>query len=413
MYYNTFMLYFSELEGKKVFTEDKIEVGKLDDIVFMVSANPKVTKFVINKPNGDSFMIPFSSILKLGDSLTIKKAYMLGELEENELYIKKNLLDKQIIDIGGSKVVRVNDVSLQEKITADFYELYISGVDVGLLGILRRLGVENLMYSLLHAFRLNLTSEFLSWGDVQPLELTRGKVKLKKKDEKLQNMRPEDLADYLEKTHEKNVRKFLNILDKKFAAEVIGNLNINYQRDLFLHWDAEKSASILENVAAEESVDILLAIHRKKREEILSHMNEHKKEEIIHLMDLSRTPIGKVITSEYFTVLPNDTAKEVRHKIKKETGEFSFLATIYVLNNTKQLIGVFNPHDLLMQDDDTPIYRFMIQNLIEIRITTPVEIAVRKMLRYHLPALPVVDNDKRILGILTFDQVVEFIKKKI
>lgn len=407
------MLYFSELEGKKVYTEDRIEVGKLDDILFVVSANPKVSKIVIRKPDGDKLIVPFGNVAKLGETVTLQKAYTIAELEENELYIKKNLLDKQIIDIGGNKVVRVNDVSLQEKITTNLYEMYISGVDIGLLGILRRLGIENWMYSFLHAFRINPTSEFLSWGDVQPLELTRGKVKLKKKDEKLQNMRPEDLADYLEQTHEKNVRKFLNILDKEFAADVIGNLNINYQRDLFMHWDAQRSASILEDVDPEEVVDILLAIPKKKRVEILSLMNEDKKEEVLHLMNLSKTQIGKIITSEFYTVAPGDTAREIRHKIKKETDDFSFLAAIYVLNTNKQLIGVFNLHDLLMQEDDTPAYRFMVQNIIEIRITTPVEIAVRKMLRYHLPALPVVDNDKRLLGLLTFDQVTDFIKSRI
>ncbi len=407
------MLYFSELEGSRVFTEDRIEVGKLDDVLFVVSANPKVSKLVIQKRSGDSFMIPFSHVIKLGESVIIKKAYMVSELEENELFIKKNLLDKQIIDIGGSKVVRVNDVSLQEKLTSEVYELYISGVDIGWLGILRRLGVESWVYSLLHAFRLNIASEFLSWGDVQPLELTRGKVKLKKKDEKLQNMRPEDLADYLERTHEKNVRKFLNILDKDFAAKVIGDLNINYQRDLFLHWDAQRSASILEVIHPEEAVDILLAIPRKKREEILTHINAGKRTELSRLLDLSKTPIGKIITSEFFTVLPSDTAKEIRQRVKKETRDYSFLAAIYVLNTGKQLIGVFNLHDLMLQEDDTPAYRFMIQNIIEIRLTTPVEIAIRKMLRYHLPALPVVDNDKHLLGLLTFDQIIGHLKKQI
>ncbi|OGK62485.1 hypothetical protein A2334_05615 [Candidatus Roizmanbacteria bacterium RIFOXYB2_FULL_38_10] len=406
------MLYFSELEGKKVYTEDMIEVGKLEDIIFVVSANPKVTKLVIRSITNDKILLPFEFVVKMNDYVSIKKAYLSGELLENELFIKKNLLDKQIIDIGGNKIVRVNDVSLQEKITPEMYEVYISGVDIGALGILRRLGVESLVYSLLHMFKLNLSSDFLSWGDVQPLELSRGKVKLKKRDEKLQNMRPEDLADYLEKTNEKNVRKFLQILDKKFASEVIENLNINYQRDLFLHWEAEKSAHILETIHCEEAVDILLAITKKKREEIFTYLSDDKKQEFQQLMHLSKNPIGKIITSEFLTVLPSDTVKDIILKIRKETADYSFFACVYVLNAKEQLVGVFNPHDLLMQNQDTPAYKFMVQNLIEIRITTPIEIAIRKMLRYHLPALPVVDNNKRILGILTFDQVVEVIKKK-
>ena len=124
---------------------------------------------------------------------------MSGELIENELYIKKNLIDKQIIDIGGNKIVRVNDVSLQELNTPEKYELSITGVDIGLLGILRRMGIESVAYNLLHMFGYNLTSQFLSWGDIQPLELTQGKVRLKKREEKLQDMRPETSPIILKK----------------------------------------------------------------------------------------------------------------------------------------------------------------------------------------------------------------------
>ncbi len=407
------MLYFSELEGRQVVTEDKIEMGRLEDIIFTVSANPKVSKLVIRTTKDKKTIVPYEYVIKFGDIITLKKSYMLSELDENEMYIKKNLLDKQIIDIGGNKVVRVNDVTFQEKYTPTVNELFITGVDVGILGLLRRLGVESFVERIYHFFRLTLSSSFLPWGDVQPLELNRGQVKLKKSEEKIQNMRPEDLADYLEKTNEKNVRKFLHILDKQFAAEVIENLNINYQRDLFLHWDSEKSAEILESINPEEAVDILLALHKKRRDEILSKIKPDIRNELEALINLSKTPIGKIITSEYFTVPPNITAGEVITKIKKETASYSFFAAIYVINDNKQLIGVFNPHDLLMQEHTTPVYKFMIQNLVEIRLTTPVEIAVRKMLRYRFPALPIVDNDKHLLGLLTFDHITDFLRDRI
>jgi len=406
------MLYFSELEGKKVYTEDKIEIGILDDIIFVVSSNPKVSKLVVRIPLKDPLILPFQFVVKMNGYIIVKKSYLESSLEENELYIKKNILDKQIIDIGGNKVVRVNDVALQENVTPDKYDLYITGVDIGLLGILRRLGIESYIYTFLHLFKIHLTSHFLPWGDVQPLELASGKVKLRKREEKLQNMRPEDLADYLERTNERNVYKFLRILDKKFAAEVIGNLNINYQRELFTHFEPLKSAEMLELINDEEAVDILLAIPRKKREEILICLKEHKKNKIQELMKYSKTSIGKIISSEYLHVSPTATVYEVMELIKKETASYAFLAAIYVLNNQKQLIGIFNLHDLLLHDKETPVFKFMAQNLIEIRLTTPVEIAILKILRYHLPALPVVDNERHMLGLLTFDHVARFIQRK-
>jgi magnesium transporter len=111
-------------------------------------------------------------------------------------------------------------------------------------------------------------------------------------------------------------------------------------------------------------------------------------------------------------VPPTVTVREVIQTIKKETADFRFFATVYVVNDKKQLIGVFNPHDLLMQEPDTPVFRFMVQNLIEVRANTPIEIVISKMLKYHLPCLPVVDGEKRMIGMVTFDSVADIIEKK-
>lgn len=405
------MLYFSEMVGKKVQTEDAIVIGTLKDCIFLASDRPLITKFVITSHSAD-FILPIEDVKKINSVIVISKAYTIGELQENELYIKKNLLDKQIIDITGNKIVRVNDVAMQERISTTDYELLVSGVDIGLLGIIRRLKIESFVFSLLNPFGLKPTSEYLSWADIQPLDLSQGKVRLKKDQEKLQNIHPEDLADYLEQTNETNVRKFLKILDIKVVAQVVNNLNINYQRALFQHWAPEKAAQLIEMIDPVESVDILLALTKRKREEIVTLLKPDKKDELTRLIHLSTTKIGSNITSEYLTVSPTTTVKEAIEKIKTQTADYSFLGAVYVLNNKDELVGVFNLHDMLIHEIDTPVYKFMVQNIIEIRVTTPIEIVVRKMLKYHLPALPVVHN-KKMIGVITFDQVVDYLTDKL
>jgi len=106
-------------------------------------------------------------------------------------------------------------------------------------------------------------------------------------------------------------------------------------------------------------------------------------------------------------------AKNVIDFIKSSTGELSWLKYIFVLNSNKQLVGVFNIHELFMQNSDTPVYKFMVQNVTVIHLTTPREIALKKMLKYKLQALPVIDNNKQILGIVTFDDMAEFILEKV
>ena len=407
------MLYFSELDRKKVLTNDGIFIGYLDDIIFLLDNKPKVTKIVVDL-NGTKTIINADAIHKFNSIVRIAKFYTQAELAENELYVKRNLLDKQVIDISGNKIVRANDVIIHEQInlSSHNYECYISGVDIGLLGALRRLHVEKTMTRLLHFLGISLVSNFLSWADIQPLDLVRGSIRVKKEETKLQNMRPEDLADHLEQTNELNIKKFLRLLDKDFATEVISNLNINYQRDLFRSWNPEKAANIINRMDTDIAAEILLSLSRKKRDEIIKVLEEGKRTAIQKLLALTRTPISKRLSSEYFVVQPTETPRDILQKIRKTAADYSSLDYIYVVNQKKQLIGACNLHELIVQQEDTPIYKFMTQNLIEAYLKTPLEIVVYKIIKYRLYALPIVDLNKELIGIIPFENISDIIESK-
>lgn len=401
------MIYFSEIKNKKVVTEDGIKVGKLDDLVFLSSSNPQITKLVILNDEKEKEIIPIQYLLKINKVITIKKNFQQCKLEDNELFIMRNLLDKQIIDLKGSKIIRVNDVVLSNK-----YPYTVIGVDVGLTGILRWLGLNEIAYKIPYLNKLQIAHKFLSWADVQPLELGRGAVRLKKREEKLSNLLPEDLADYLEKTNLSAASKMLELMPNKQALEVFNNLNLNYQVGLFRYYSKEKAAKIISLIEPDEAVDILLTISKKRRDEILNLLSPQKKREILHLINLSKTEIGGLITTEFLTVLPNETVSSVLRKIKNETADFNSLYSVYVINNQNQLVGVLSLHELLLNDSSVPIYKIMIQNVIVIHLTTPLEIAIKKMLKYRLSALPVVSQKKEILGIITFDDLTDELIKK-
>lgn len=406
------MLYYSELEGKSVFTEDHIKIGTLKDIIFTPADQAKVTKIVIKTIQKKIFILPIEFIKKINKSIRIQKSFQITQLEENELYIRKNLLDKQIIDLSGDKVIRVNDVILQDTVTPKL-EIHVSGVDVGWLGLMRRLKLESYISRFLHKLGIVYSSVFLSWADIQPLDLIRGKVQLKKEEEKLDNLRPEDLADYLEQTNEKNIRRFLHILDQKRLVKVVSNLNINYQKDLFQYWKPEKCARIIQGMEPDKAADALLTISKRKRENVLELIDEKKRKLFMHLLSYSKTPIGKRMTPIFFTINTNATVKDTIDKIKNETMDYTFFATVYVVNNNNQLVGVINLHELMMHPPETPVYKFMIQNIIVAELATPIELVIRKIVHYHLPAIPVVDKNKQILGIVTFDDIADIISKKL
>lgn len=402
------MLYFSELKNKKVLTEDGVHVGKLQDIIFLALDKPIVTKIVVSpkQKNESAFIVPSEYINKINSYIYIRKEYKTAALELNEIYAEKNLLDKQIIDIKGSKVVRVNDIVIQ----SNKPNYYIAGVDIGILGILRWLRIEDKVLRIAHFLNIGLGPNYLSWADIQPLELARGHVQLKQEQEKLKRIRPEDLADYLETTTTKNIAKILNVLDEEFASEVIESLNVNYQQTLFKSFTDEKAAKVISVIDPDEAVDILLTLSQKRRDCIVSKLQPDRRSKIEYLLGLAKTPIGDFITSQYIIASPEDTVRQVINRVRKETADFSYLYYIYIINKEEQLIGVVNLHELLMQDLETQMYRFMVQNVVVVHLTTPEEIAINKMIKYRLQALPVTGRNKKILGIVTIDDLAEFIK---
>lgn len=402
------MIYFSEIKGSPIYSSDQHVIGKLEDLSFLINGMPTITNLIVKSKKGKKITIPSKYLLKdnitfLEKPIIVDKNYQEGQISKNELQILSNLLDKQIIDLVGNKVVRVNDIAIQDK-----EELYIAGVDVGVLGILRWLKLEDNIIKLYSFFKIKIVPKLLSWGDVQPLHLTRGKLMLKKKEAVLKNVRPEDLAEHLEKTHVDNTRRLIRFLDEERAADVISNLNPNYQSRLFLSLIPDEAARWINYIDLDDAVDILLLLPAKKREQICSLLTPDKKDQLNNLLNLSKiSDIGKFINTQYISVSPFLTVKEVIAMIKKETRLFPILNYAYVINEKKQLVGVFSLHELLLQNMDIQVVKFMMQNLIVLHLHTPKDVALRRMLKYKLSALPVVEKNKRLIGMVLLDDLTD------
>ena len=401
------MLYLSELNGKRVVTDSGTTLGRLTDLVFLAADQPMVTKLVVLGRDKQIHTIPTRFLKSINRVITIAAHFEEAGIVENELFVNVNLQDQQIIDVSGNKVVRVNDVVLQDK-----PQLLVAGVDIGLLGILRWFGADETIGKLLRNLNIAVTSRFLSWADIQPLELTRGTVVMKQESQKLKKLLPEDLADHLEQMNVENVQHILELLSEPQAAEVIENLNISFQSSLFKQFYPKKAANIIERIDPDEAIDILLTLQEKKRTDIMAELSREKKAELTRLLKFAKTPIGDLITSEFLTVSPEDTVQKIKSIIKTKTRDFSTLHSVYAVNKTGQLVGVANLHELLQQDNDTLLYRFMIPSVVIIHLETPVEIAIKKMLKYKVDTLPVVDERKQPIGIVTFDDLAgEMLKK--
>lgn len=406
------MIYFSEIKNKKVYTEDNLYIGTVDDLVFCFTKTPYITKILV-KPSKqlgqEKLFIPVHHLLRINNVIIVAKNYETSQLQENELFVVRNLVDKQIIDIEGNKIVRVNDVLLQKK---NGTTILITGVDVGILGVLRWFGAENIMEKFLAFFGQQIASRFVAWSNIQPLELARGKVVLNIKQDKLQKLHPADLADYLESTNVKNIIKIIDLLDREFAIKVIAELNLNYQISLLKNLGFEKTIKIISLIDADEAVDILTQFSLRRRDAILKGVTKEKRHELESLLRFGTTSIGHYLNPDAVIVKSADTVISVTEKIKKEYADISFLLYVYIINNQDQLVGVFNLHELILQRPETPVYKFMTQNVIVVHLHTSLHTVFRKLIKYKLSALPVVQTDKKIIGIVTMDDVGEIFLDK-
>ena len=402
------MLYFSELQKKPVYNDKIIQVGFLKDLIFHYGEIPTVTKLVIETLQKETQIVPVSEMKKINGHVTLNYQYQKSAQNDDELSIAKNLLDRQVIDLTGDKVVRINEITI-----SDTPNLYISGIDISIWGVLRRLGLLRNVLNVLRGMKVQVHLEALSWGEIQNLELAQGKIQMKVKEEKLAKIRPEDLADHLQSTNISNIKLFLQNLNLEKAAEVFASLTAAHQTELIRQFKPETAAKFLTSLDPDEAVDILLTISEARRKNILEFLSPDKKDELSHLLHHSSTPMGELMTTEFLSVNSNSTVKEIIEHIKKETSNFAFLYAVYVLNEKSQLVGVFSLHELLMQSADTPVFRFMVQNPITLNLSTPSEIALNRLLRYNLSTLPVINKDKHILGMVTMDDLSDYIKKKI
>lgn len=400
------MLYFAEISGKRVISFDGKPVGRLTDLVFLASGQPLITKIAVHA-SGGPLIISTTHVAIFNGDIKLKEAFETTHIDENELSIRIHLIDQQIIDINGNKIVRVNDVAIQEK-----PYLVLAGVDVGVLGIARWFHLEQFLNRSLAPFGKIATSEFLPWENIQPVELSRGKVILKREETKLTRLRPEDLADHLERLSVKNLTKILDLLPNEYEADVVQNLNISHQRLLFRTVKPSHAASVLSRVDPDDAVDILLSLPVKRREAILAMLPPEAKEPIVHLISLSTTDIGGLATSDFFAVNPEETASRVRRRLKRETTTNEPITYIYVQNKKNELVGVCNLHELIIQDSDTPVYKFMIPNVVAVYLTTPPTIAIKKMVKYRIYALPIINEKRQMLGMVTIDDLIETFQEK-
>ena len=328
---------------------------------------------------------------------------------ENEILIRKTFLDKQIISISGYKIVRVNDIQLLiEDKSKEISNLWVVHIDIGVRGILRRLGFLRIVNS---AFRWvtdrDIKDRFVSWKYVQPTatETLNSSVQIKMDSSKLSEIHPADLADILEDLGTDERAALILSLDYFTAAQTLQEMQFKNRLQIVESLEPEKLAPIINEMQTDEAVDLLDACENAKRQAVYTALPAEKTQELKELSRYSAYSVGGIMTTDFIAARPSETASAVLERIRKECEKLEMYRYAYVLDDREHLAGIVSLRTLFLNDAAALIADIMTDQPVSVQIDTRIRRVARLFFKYNFEAIPVLDDDERMQGIVSFRDV--------
>jgi magnesium transporter len=382
------------------------KIGTIEDfIVELKEMYPRIIAIIVRKKNV-TFRAPWSCVKSITEKKTIIiDDYMSFEHEPvsvapNELRLKEIFWDKQIVDTHGSKVVRVNDLHLlKEKMS-----LWVIHVDIGIKGLLRRLGwLPFFNYIVKWLIGIEIKDKFIPWKYVHPItESEKFKsLSINIPQSKLYELHPADLADILIDLGTEERINILMSLDISTAAKTFQKLPIKTKMQIAELLNLEDLAKLLSEMPMDEIVDFLAEIKPEVRNNLFTIIPLEDVLQIKELLQHSSRIAGSLMNTEFIAVNANISATDVLSVIKYEADEFETIYYIYVVDNDEKVIGVISLKQLLTAEPDSPVSDLMHTKVISVEVNTHVDIVARVFFKYDFVVVPVVDEDDKIIGIIT------------
>jgi predicted transcriptional regulator/sporulation protein YlmC with PRC-barrel domain len=388
------MLYLSQLLNKKVYFNKKIYGEMVDFAVLESSQNPTISKVVV-KSNGKKITISPSAltIKKNGAILTSDQVPFLP-YDEKDFYLNEDLLDKQVIDIDDKRLVRVNDVMLD-----DSAELKVVGIDIGIGGILRRLNLEKV---------IKTKPKILPWQMIEAFDYQTGNVKISLSQSRLGAMHPSEIADILEELGSKERRSVVESLEAKKAAAAIEETDNRTQEAILEELSSSVLKKIVTRMHVSEVADLFYKLNPLRIREILKLMGTEKVQKLEKLLDFGEDKAGGLMRTTFISFDGNTTIKETYNSIYalKPKPE-----TILVTNGNERLVGILYTKDIL-DSDSLALLKDLVTERKFVYPETDFNQIISLFGRFNLRVLPVVDKDKKPIGIVTTGVVLSRIEER-
>ncbi|MGP0099163.1 MAG: magnesium transporter MgtE N-terminal domain-containing protein [Terriglobales bacterium] len=376
----------------------------------------RVALLIVKTPTGNR-LLPLTAVSAIHSGIraaTAAAEWTPADGTEGLLLLSRDLLDQQVIDVHGRKVVRVNDVDFHQDSAQNHSVLRVGGVDVGARGAIRRLLKGVVPAAALKALLLRVPPRDIPWDFVDIIETDPARrVRLKISNERLGKLHPADIADIVEDLAPDEREAVFETLDEEVAAGALEELEPKVQKSVLESLDSDRAADIVEEMEPDAAADLLADLSDERTEEILVQMEPEERQEVAELLEFKENTAAGRMTTEYIALSVASTAADAIEAMRGFEGRMENMSTVYLIDSHGTLAGSVPLVKIVLAPGSTALLALAQEPLISCHEDTKEREFAELFDKYNLLTLPVIDDHNQLTGVITPDDVIAMLRAKL
>ena len=407
----------SDLLGLPVYDPTGVTAGKVREVALVPQDNPsQISGLVVKTANGDR-LVTINSLTSINGGARAgipASDWIPYGGGEGMLLLARDLLDQQIIDVHGRKVVRVNDLDIHEEFGHGHVVLRLGAVDVGARGAIRRLLKGAVPASALRLLLAKIPPRLIPWEFVDLIEVDPARrVKLKISLDRLSQLHPADIADIVEDLAPAEREAIFETLDEEVAAETLEEIDPKLQVSILSSLDSDRAADIVEEMDPDAAADLLGDMAPEASQEILTEMQPEERAEVTELMTFEEDTAAGRMTTDYMALGPAAKVEDAIEMLRNFEGGVESVSTIYIIGEKEKLLGSVPLAKIVLAPPGTPLMMLSTGHLTTVRPGADEKEVAELFDKYNLLTLPVIDDEGVLTGVITADDVINMLRAKL
>ncbi|MGC2153328.1 MAG: CBS domain-containing protein [Terriglobales bacterium] len=407
----------SELLGSPVYDSTGVAQGRVREVALAPQEDRTKIAVLIVKTSSGNRLLPLTAVSNINGGVrttNVAGDWVLANGTEGLLLLSRDLLDQQVIDVYGRKVVRVNDVDFHQDTALGRPQLKVGGVDVGARGAVRRLLKGVVPAAALRALLLRVPPREIPWDFVDLIETDAARrVKLKISYDKLAKLHPADLADIIEDLAPDEREAVFETLDEGVAAEALEELEPKVQKAVVESLDSDRAADIVEEMEPDAAADLLADLPEERTAEILVQMKPEERQEVTDLLEFKENSAAGRMTTEYIALPVGANTSDAIDMMRAFEGGMESMSTIFLVDSHGTLSGAVPLAKIVLAPLGTPLLALSQEPLISVHEGAKEKEFAELFDKYNLLTLPVIDHKSHLMGIITPDDVINMLRAKL